>query len=104
MKYAKSLVEVSLNPPLEAQDGYTIVFKNDGFLIPAESSEIIFQSFYRAKETAKLPGTGIGLTLSRSLAEIHGGTLTMDFTDKNMNTFKLTIPTNPNQHPLKKEV
>jgi signal transduction histidine kinase len=59
--------------------------------------EIIFKSFYRAKETIKLPGTGIGLTLSRSLAEMHGGTLLLDFADKSMNVFILTLPGHPNQ-------
>ncbi|MCW3094313.1 MAG: Signal transduction histidine kinase [Ferruginibacter sp.] len=95
VKYAGSEVQVSL--VAGDNDMYTITFKNDGFLVPFDSREIIFQSFYRAKETAKLPGTGIGLTLSRSLAEIHGGLLTMDFADKEINTFKLTLPINPKQ-------
>jgi len=68
--------------------------------VPYDMRDIIFKSFGRAKETAKLPGTGIGLTLSRSLAEIHGGTLTMDFADTNMNTFILTLPVNPKSKPV----
>ncbi len=97
IKYAGSSVEISLVSSADINDMYTITFKNDGYLLPAEMSEDIFKSFYRAKETAKLPGTGIGLTLSRSLAEIHGGHLIMDTTDVKRNSFKLTMPTHPKQ-------
>jgi ligand-binding sensor domain-containing protein/signal transduction histidine kinase len=97
LKYSTSAMQVKLSAVPDDSESYSIQFKNDGFLIPFESREIIFKSFYRAKETAKLPGTGIGLTLSRSLAEIHGGTLAMDFTDPDMNTFILTLPITPKQ-------
>ncbi|MEO5889947.1 MAG: two-component regulator propeller domain-containing protein [Ferruginibacter sp.] len=97
VKYGDSVVQVSMNTVTDEKDMYTITFKNDGFIVPADLSEMIFKSFHRARETAKLPGTGIGLTLSRSLAEIHGGTLTMDNTDTGMNTFLLILPINPKQ-------
>jgi ligand-binding sensor domain-containing protein/signal transduction histidine kinase len=95
LKYAASKATIKMT----SADGesYTFVFKNDGHLIPKETGELIFKSFYRAKETAKLPGTGIGLTLSRSLAELHEGTLMMDFADADVNTFILTLPINPKQ-------
>ena len=95
LKYTKSAVHVSLSTFNDNNDMFSITFKNDGFLLPADMSEVIFKSFYRAKETAGLPGTGIGLTLSRSLAELHGGTLKMDFHDVSMNTFIVTLPVKP---------
>lgn len=97
IKYSKSAVQVSLEYASDNRGVYRIVFKNDGYLIPAEMKEVIFKSFYRAKETAKVPGTGIGLTLARSLAEMHGGTLTLDLTDTDMNAFVLTLPVHPGQ-------
>lgn len=95
LKYAATKAAVSMHTG--EVDTYHFIFKNDGHLIAKETGELIFQSFYRAKETAKLPGTGIGLTLSRSLAELHGGTLTMDFAEPDMNIFVLTLPVNPKQ-------
>jgi ligand-binding sensor domain-containing protein/signal transduction histidine kinase len=94
LKYAKSKVEVSLTASESLAGMYHISFRNDGYLIPAEISEKIFTSFYRAQETNKLPGTGIGLTLSRSLAEMHGGTLILNLPDNDMNDFVLTLPIN----------
>lgn len=98
VKYAQSTVFVSLTSNDLENKQYTITFKNDGYLVPIEMKDEIFMSFYRAKETAKLPGTGIGLTLSRSLAELHAGTLELCLPEKNMNTFKLRLPVDPIQY------
>jgi signal transduction histidine kinase len=77
---------------------YKAVFANDGFIIPEENKAQIFDSFYRIKETCNYPGTGIGLTLSRSLAEMHGGTLILDTSKKNRNVFILILPVHPITH------
>lgn len=67
---------------------------NDGVIIPREMREEIFQPFVRfnEREDGKVTtGTGIGLALSRSLAELHQGTLAMG-EEENSNTFCLTLP------------
>ena len=97
VKYGKSQVNISLITADGDPDYYNIIFKNDGLLVSCDMKEVIFKSFVRAKESARLPGTGIGLTLSRSLADIHGGSLVMDFSDKGMNTFIVTLPVKPTQ-------
>jgi ligand-binding sensor domain-containing protein/signal transduction histidine kinase len=65
---------------------------NDGKHIPAELSEKIFEPFYRAKETEIKPGTGIGLSISRSLAELHRGSLKMEHQQSDLNIFLLELP------------
>lgn len=95
IKYADKFVAISLGYLNEAKDSYQLVCSNDGFIIPEENREVIFDSFYRLKETSNHAGTGIGLTLSRSLAELHGGTLVFDKAAKNMNVFVLTLPVKP---------
>src|SRR5882757_5564715 len=54
--------------------------------------EKIFQPFFRLKESEKQIGTGIGLSLSRSLAELHKGVLVLNKSINDLNTFMLTLP------------
>ncbi|WP_106831252.1 hybrid sensor histidine kinase/response regulator [Parabacteroides pacaensis] len=93
IKYATAhiIVRVQLSSDY---DTFTIDFINDGTPIPAEIKEKIFEPFYRFEKTENKQGTGLGLPLARSLAEMHHGTLRMvDFPDSpSMTLFRLTLP------------
>jgi signal transduction histidine kinase len=103
IKYANSKVYLQLVPPMENDEQYTITVKSDGYLIPADMKEKIFETFFRLKETEKVSGTGIGLALSRSLATLHKGSLELKAPEGNLNVFTLTLPVHPNNlnTPLK---
>ena len=92
IKYAKHNIQVRLLPFSSDDSDFMIEFKNDGYVIPASMKEKIFEPFYRLKQTEKNAGTGIGLSLSRSLAELHKGSLVLKEQEINLNTFVLTIP------------
>jgi ligand-binding sensor domain-containing protein/signal transduction histidine kinase len=94
IKYSDHTVQIALFYSTD-KTHYNAVFTNDGFIIPEETRDDIFKSFYRLKETSNQAGTGIGLALSRSLAEIHGGELKMEQSQDNINTFVLTMPVSP---------
>ena len=95
MKYAESYVHVMLEIPETDDDNlFRIRTVNDGVIIPDEMKEEIFKPFVRfnEQEDGKVTtGTGIGLALSRSLAELHQGTLSME-TGEESNIFCLTLP------------
>lgn len=89
VKYCASRVMVLLSAD---EQQFTLVVKNDGNIIPRDMREKIFQPFFRLNsEMHTSTGTGIGLAMAKSLAELHGGTLTMD-DDDTMNVFSLSLP------------
>jgi ligand-binding sensor domain-containing protein/signal transduction histidine kinase len=92
IKYAQHKVYIQLLPPADNSNSFSIRIQNDGFMIPAEMKEKIFEPFFRLKETEKQKGTGIGLALSRSLTQLHKGTLDLKEPMQQMNTFVLTMP------------
>lgn len=79
VKYAERYVQVSLETGSLVENGeFYIRTVNDGSIVPDAMKEDIFKPFVRfnGKEDGKVAsGTGIGLALSRSLAELHRGSL-----------------------------
>jgi signal transduction histidine kinase len=96
IKYASSKIFVELKPMNILKNTLTIEIKNDGYIIPYEHKEKIFEPFFRSKGAEKTKGSGIGLALAKSLTELHKGTLELLYTEKNINTFSLTIPLQQN--------
>ena len=92
LKYAKEQTRISLLPLQVGNQSFSIEFRNDGFTIPYENRDKIFEPFYRLKETEKQTGTGIGLALSRSLTELHKGSLELKESTDQLNHFVLTLP------------
>jgi ligand-binding sensor domain-containing protein/signal transduction histidine kinase/DNA-binding response OmpR family regulator len=92
LKYAERHISVAMLPFASNDDVFTIEIKSDGHEIPYELKEKIFEPFYRIKETEKKAGTGIGLSLARSLAELHKGVLDLKPPQHGYNVFSLTLP------------
>lgn len=92
VKYARHTVSVILPPPETDSLIFSILIKNDGHLIPEDKREMIFDTFYRLKVNEKMSGTGIGLSLARSLAELHKGTLSLLPGNGKTNDFELVLP------------
>lgn len=92
IKYAATKVMVQLLPVEHPGKSFTIEIKNDGYLVPYEMKDKIFEPFFRLKETEKQKGTGIGLALSRSLVQLHKGILDIRAPENPMNVFYLVMP------------
>ena len=77
------------------QDGEVLVAVRDtGPGIPAEDQERIFEEFQQARDTngERPEGTGLGLALSRSLVELHGGRIWVESEPGEGSTFTFTLP------------
>ena len=62
--------------------------------VPARSRNVIFEPFVQADQssTRAKGGTGLGLALSRSLAELLGGSLVLESTSAQGSVFTLKLP------------
>jgi signal transduction histidine kinase len=68
-----------------------VIVDDAGPGIPDDELEAVFSRFYR-REVAQPSGTGLGLWISRSLAEAHGGTLEARPNSRGGTSFCLSLP------------
>jgi two-component system sensor histidine kinase RpfC len=78
-----------------------ILVADTGIGIPAHLHRRIFERFARADEDVnrRFGGTGLGLAISQSLAELSGGSLTLESEPGRGSTFRLEVAYAPARHP-----
>ena len=93
LKYTPGGGMVRLEAALPAPDGYyTLTVQDTGpGIAPAEQAQV-FERFYQSPQNQAQGGTGLGLALSRELAELLGGTLTLTSTFGQGAAFTLRFP------------
>ena len=79
--------EIEIRSRIDAAEHIIIEFSNNGGAIPTEVAENIFTPFY----TTKPDGSGIGLSLSRRIMQLHGGSLRLTCNTDHRVTFTLQI-------------
>lgn len=90
MKEVDGIREVAIQSR-RAEDGHLVVSVNDtGVGLPAQEASQIFNAFF----TTKPDGTGMGLSISRSIVESHGGRLWAAGNSPRGASFHFTLPTN----------
>jgi len=95
MKSVDGNREVAIQSQQE-KDGHILVSVSDtGVGLPSQESNQIFNAFF----TTKPDGTGMGLSISRSIIESHGGRLWAAGNNPRGAYFHFTLPTNPEALP-----
>jgi signal transduction histidine kinase len=88
MKNANGTREITIQSQ-RAEKGLVLISVSDtGVGLPPETAERIFEAFF----TTKAHGTGMGLRISRSIIESHGGRLWATATSGCGATFQFTLP------------
>ena len=93
-KYTPAGGEISIRVTHDEKHA-TIAFYDNGEKIPEDQLEHIFERFYQSptSENNRKSGTGIGLDLTRSLVELHHGTISVhNNADGEGCEFVVTIP------------
>lgn len=76
---------IEITSRIDPQENVVIEISNNGGAIPAEVTENIFTPFF----TTKPDGSGIGLSVSRRIMQLHNGSLRLTANTDNRVTFTL---------------
>jgi PAS domain S-box-containing protein len=86
MRDSNGNLTITSNP---TEDGHLLISVSDtGVGIPPDNADRIFDTFF----TTKPQGTGMGLAISRSIVESHGGRLWATSNSGRGSTFRFTVP------------
>ncbi|MDR3607354.1 MAG: HAMP domain-containing sensor histidine kinase [Oligoflexia bacterium] len=87
-----------------AVDGsaFRLTVRDQGPGVPVEDSERIFRPFERAQRTGRLGGLGLGLYISRQIARLHGGNVSlMESVPGKGNVFEAYFPESKGMQAVK---
>jgi PAS domain S-box-containing protein len=78
----------------DAAGAAVLTVTDTGIGIPVEEQERLFERFFRAESATRLaiPGTGLGLTISKAIAEAHGGSISVRSEEGEGTTFSVVLP------------
>ena len=77
-----------------------ITIKDNGIGMPAKDIDKIFDRFFQIEnaQTAQIVGSGIGLTFSKKIVELHHGEIKVESKEKKGTIFTIKLSTNPNTY------
>jgi PAS domain S-box-containing protein len=93
IKYTQAGGKVTVRPEVKREQVHIEVV-DTGIGIKPDELEKVFERFYRSRDerVSKITGTGLGLTLAREVARLHGGDVTAESQVNQGSTFTLTLP------------
>jgi PAS domain S-box-containing protein len=94
MRDADGTRELIINSQRAENDKLTVSISDTGVGLPPHQADQIFNAFF----TTKLQGTGMGLAISRSIVESHGGRLWAADNSPRGASFCFTLPTKVEDH------
>ena len=76
--------------------------RDTGMGMSREDAAMVFKRFFRTESArrADIPGAGLGLTITKMIAERHGGSVSCVSGQGQGSTFTLTLPAEGPEHPF----
>ena len=72
---AGTAIELSI---AERNDRVIAAVRDNGPGIPADEREKVFRRLYRLDKSRSTPGSGLGLSLARAIADLHGASIALE--------------------------
>jgi signal transduction histidine kinase/DNA-binding NarL/FixJ family response regulator len=89
--HTPSGTEIAVSGRVTPAELLLVIQDNGPGIVPA-LHEAIFQRFYKAPSARRGRGLGLGLTIARTVVELHGGRLWVDSTPGEGTTFYISLP------------
>ena len=93
-KYSPAGTDITVDVRCD-RDRASVSVRDEGVGISREEQDRLFTRFTRIESSAHVQGTGLGLWLSREIALMHDGDLTVVSEKGRGSTFTLTVPVKP---------
>jgi signal transduction histidine kinase len=91
LKYSAPGAPIDVRVTAQGTDAQVHV-ADHGLGVPENELDRLFTPYFRTTRTRDIPGTGLGLYISRRLAQQHGGRLWLDSSSELGSTFALALP------------
>lgn len=91
IKYSPQGKIVMLNMDMR-DDVLVLQVTDEGIGIPEADLKYLFEPFHRAANVGTIPGTGLGLVITKESIELHGGTIEVTSQVDKGTTFTVKIP------------
>jgi two-component system sensor histidine kinase BaeS len=88
-KYAEAKSEINIYNNSKSRE---FIIHNSGSYIKQEDLDKIFDRLFRSSDTKQIPGSGLGLTISKKIIELHQGKLTVKSSLKDGTAFTINLP------------
>lgn len=93
IKYSNDGGEIIIKAYLD-DNNLKIEFIDNGVGVPEKQQELIFKRFTRGTNVSNkgIPGTGLGLLLSKKIVELHGGKILLESKENIGSKFTIVLP------------
>lgn len=93
IKYSEDGGQIDIKAYLK-NNNLSIEFIDTGIGIPEKQQELVFKRFTRGTNVSNkgIPGTGIGLMLSKKIIELHGGKILLESKENIGSKFTIILP------------
>jgi signal transduction histidine kinase len=91
LKYSGPTVSIEVVLTVDRGEAHVRI-SDHGVGVPDDERDLLFTPFYRTSRTLNVPGTGLGLHISKRLTERHGGRLWLEASSSAGSVFAFALP------------
>ena len=92
IKYTDANTPLELLGKIAKEGGVEFLVRDGGAGVPEAEMEKIFGKAYRGSNASGVPGSGLGLYMTRAIADVHGGTVTVQNVSESGAEFRIWLP------------